>query len=107
MKVEHTARGFALINFTDSYGAKCSVQKSSLATDDAIWFGVDDAAPRIMAVEARDHGLDPGNQSTGWVPFPIPKDVLLTTRMHLTRKQVAELIPVLQRFVETGEVTDE
>jgi hypothetical protein len=41
MKLSKTQRGFALITFTDSYGAECSLQKSSLATEDAVWFGVD------------------------------------------------------------------
>ena len=41
----------------------------------------------------------------GWVKFEIPKEVLLSTRMHLTRKQVKELLPLLQKFVETGELS--
>ena len=39
--VETTERGFAIINFEDRYDFKCSLQKSSLATEDCIWFGVD------------------------------------------------------------------
>jgi hypothetical protein len=27
------------------------------------------------------------------------------SRMHLNRKQVAELLPILQKFVETGELS--
>mgnify|MGYP006958843775 CR=1 FL=1 len=37
-------------------------------------------------------------------PYEIPKEVLLTTRMHLTQKQVKDLIPILQKFVDTGEL---
>lgn len=37
-----TVRGFDLITFEDRYGVNCSIQKSSLATEDAIWFGVED-----------------------------------------------------------------
>jgi len=40
----------------------------------------------------------------GWVPYPIPSEVSLHTRMHLNREQVAALLPTLQRFVETGEI---
>jgi len=38
-----TQRGFAKIDFTDSYDEKCSIQKSSSATKNAIWFGQDGA----------------------------------------------------------------
>lgn len=102
-KIEHTSRGFALLKFRDRYGIECSIQKSSLATEDAIWFGPNDADPKIMAAHAAAHGIDPGD-GTGWVPFPMPRDVLLTTRMHLTRDDVAALLPLLQNFVETGEL---
>ena len=34
----------------------------------------------------------------------VPDEVLMTTRMHLNRKQVAKLLPVLQKFVDTGEI---
>ena len=97
MELKKTARGFSYIQFIDRYGAQCSIQKSSLATEDAIWLGVDDANPKILASKTKEGG-------TGWVKYPISDDVLLTTRMHLTVDQVKELLPVLQRFVETGEV---
>jgi len=97
MERTSTPRGFALRKFSDLYGASCSIQKSSLATDDAIWLGVDDADPQILASKVREG-------ATGWVKYPIPEDVLLTTRMHLNREQVAELLPVLQKFVDTGEI---
>ena len=40
MKIKKTARGFERINFIDLHGSKCSLQQSSLATDEAIWLGV-------------------------------------------------------------------
>lgn len=103
MKTQRTHRGFALVKFTDLYGAQCSLQKSSLASDDAIWLGVDDADPQILASKAAAHGVTT-TQQTGWVPYPVPEGVLLTTRMHLTREQVSELLPILQSFVDTGEL---
>ena len=69
MKIARTERGFDITEFTDLYGSKCSLQKSSLASQDAVWFGV------------------------------------FAHRMHLTRKQVADLLPYLKRFVKTGELT--
>lgn len=92
IKKVKTQRGFAGIEFKDRYDAKCSIQKSSIATEDAIWFGVYDADPKILI---------PGS---GWQTFEIPKEVLLTTRMHLTQKQVKKLLPILTKFAETGEL---
>jgi hypothetical protein len=97
MKVETTNRGFNIIQFIDRYGDKCSLQKSSLATEDCIWLGIDDASPKIMAYKVMDHGV-------GGVKYPIHPDVLISTRMHLTQDQVKELLPHLQKFVETGEI---
>ena len=91
MELSKTDRGFSIYEFTDRYGAKCSLQKSSLATEDAIWFGVDDANPQIMS-------------DNGWVKFYIPENVLLSTRMHLTQDMVIQLLPALQKFARTGEL---
>lgn len=104
MLASKTERGFDLIEFSDLYDSECSIQKSSLATDDAIWIGVSDAKPQIMASAAAARGVTT-SAMTGWVPYPIPREVSLTTRMHLNREQVAELLPILQRFVETGEIS--
>lgn len=73
-------RGFAYRPFEDLYGSDCSVQESSLATDDAIWLGVD-------------------------VPFeskPPYNEQVEGHRMHLSRGQVAALLPLLECFVRTG-----
>lgn len=77
MKLEfsYTPRGFEFVQFTDRYGARCSLQKSSLAEEAAIWLGV----------ETNQQGapLDGG-------------------RMHLTQEMAADLLPFLRRFVEEG-----
>lgn len=91
MELKQTARGFTHADFTDLYGAVCSIQDSSLATDDAIWLGVD----HVNAVHMQSFaGVDMER---------------LPARMHLSREMAAELIPILQRFVETGTIaaTDE
>jgi hypothetical protein len=99
MKIDEskTDRGFKVIEFEDHYGAKCNIQKSSLASEDAIWFGVEDADPQIMCSKIIEGG-------TGWAKYPIPEDVMINTRMHLTREQVEKLLPILQKFVDTGEI---
>lgn len=98
-----TSRGFGLLEFSDLYGARCNVQLSSLAEPEAIWLGVESAEPQIMASQAAACGVDT-KETVGWVPYPIPDQVLLTTRMHLSRAQVTTLLPILQRFAATGEV---
>lgn len=70
-----TQRGFVRSDFKDFYGAECSIQESSLATDDAIWLGC--------------------NEGTH-------VDGTCCARMHLNREQAAALIPVLERFVKSG-----
>lgn len=113
MEIEHghTLRGFRIVRFSDRYGAACSLQQSSLATESAIWFGPDEPEPQIMASAAVAIGRadlvpDPKNP-VGWVPFPIPREVMCTTRMHLTQEQVRALLPLLQHFAETGELPAE
>ena len=97
-KFRKTDRGWDRLDFTDRYDLECSLQKSSIATENCIWFGLNDANPQIMASKVQEGG-------TGWVRYPIHKDVLLATRMHLTQEQVKNLLPILQRFVDTGELT--
>ena len=103
VEISKTERGFTVGNFKDKYGAVCSIQESSSA-EPAIWLGVNYADPKIMASVAKTVNPETGDM-TGWVKYPIPNDVLLTTRMHLSREQVAELIPLLQQFVDTGRLT--
>lgn len=98
MKFTTTGRGFAHYEFKDVNGEMCSLQKSSSAGEDRIWLGIDDANPQIMASQTPAGG-------TGWVPYPIPKDVVMSTRMHLNQKQAKELLPILKLFVKTGKIS--
>lgn len=102
---EKTGRGFDRYGFRDRYGKACSLQKSSLATEDCVWLGIDDPEPSIMATQAPAHGIRT-NQTTGWVPFPIPSEVSLTTRMHLTCEQAERIGLALIAFSQTGELPD-
>jgi hypothetical protein len=74
---ELTDRGFQVAKFTDLYGSECSIQVSSLATEPAIWFGVD------------QHYYE-GPSTSG--------------RMHLTEDMVKILTPLLLRFLEFGDL---
>lgn len=97
MQIENTQRGFGRGEFKDLYGDECSIQKSSLATEDAIWLGISKAKPIIMASKVVEGG-------TGWVDYPIHEDVFIGTRMHLNQELAKELILQLQNFVDTGDL---
>ncbi len=77
--LSETPRGFLRADFVDRNGDKCSIQESSLATEEAIWLG-----------------LNKGTHHMG----------KCLARMHLTRKHVEALIPLLQRFVHTGRLEE-
>jgi len=51
---QYIKRGFAFIEFDDASGTACNIQKSSLATDDAIWIG------------AKEIGLKKFTPYVGW-----------------------------------------
>ncbi len=77
LKFVTTDRGFQVVNFTDYYSQKCSLQESSVVPH--IWLGVD--------VDLK------GNE--------------VNKRMHLSIEQVEALIPLLQHFVYYGKLPDE
>jgi len=98
-----TERGFDMITFTDLYDKECTIQKSSLATADTIWLGITSPEPIVMAQDAKKVGIKT-KETVGWIEYPVPEEVLITTRMHLNQEQAAELIEILENFVETGEI---
>ena len=99
-KQKKTQRGFRVVEFSDLYRVKCSIQQSSLASQPALWLGVDDPEPKVMKMEAHLFGLQPDPPIEGWMPYPIPKQVLLSTRMHLSREMATALIGHLQRWLK-------
>ena len=104
--VKRTSRGFELVNFKDHYGAECSLQASSLAIHEkpgtsAIWLGVNDAKPKCLHGDAAALGVET-DETSGWVDVPLPDKIMLTTRMHLNRKQVEALILMLQSWLNRG-----
>lgn len=94
MKFDTTGRGFAISEFEDLYGAKCSLQKSSAAMYDAIWLGIDNPEPTFL-------------HEGHWKKIELPEGTLLSGRMHLSQKMVRDMLPALQYFAEHGELPDE
>lgn len=95
-----TNRGFGVIKFKDAYDIECSLQKSSRFADEggeAIWLGVNDAQAQILASQAAQYGVNPG-PGVGWVPYPVPEEVLMHTRMHLDQEQVKKTVTHTSAF---------
>ena len=90
-----TERGFELYEFEDSYEVKCSLQESSNIIP-SIWLGVDNVKPVMLL---KDVCIDQ-EIAVGWVNYPIPKEVMINSRMHLNVEQVEKLIPILQKFID-------
>jgi len=93
IKTSKTQRGFVKGEFVDTYGNKCSIQKSS-NMDTSIWLGID--KPKLTVFE---------NESMGkYIVTELPRNWDVDSRMHLNQEQVKALIPILQNFVKTGEI---
>ena len=86
---EKTERGFGRYMFKDTYENQCSIQKSSIATEDRIWIGFDD--------------LNLYDKISG-KPVKAPDNVSAFTRMHINREQAKAIVEVLNTFIETGDI---
>lgn len=94
--IEKTQRGFSLYKFKDFNNIECSIQKSSIATEDCIWIGSTD-----INLQRFDAGI-------GWSNVELANTekhhFIASNRMHLTQEQVRELLPILQKFADTGDL---
>jgi len=90
LQPDKTQRGFQKVEFTDLYGSECSLQQSSLATEGAIWFGMNSDGSFELKPPYSKSRNDPAVDTGG--------------RMHLSQGQMAVLLPLLQHFVETGDL---
>ncbi len=91
MKNECTSRGFAVSTFFDANGQECSIQKSSAAEVDLLWLGCDHADPKFFGPH-------------GWEPVRMPEMYVANTRMHLSRRNVWQLLPKLIKFALCGDI---
>ena len=102
MKPQHTGRGFAYYEFTEVNGEVCNIQKSSSAMQDCIWLGNKNIGLKGFIPHGnpswRDVTEDQIKEKFGF------QYIIANNRMHLSREQVAALIPILQKFVDTGEI---
>lgn len=93
-------RGFYKGEWTDAYGARCSIQESSLVADEGhIWLGCNDI------------GLKRFEPGKGWTDVELEQNNgpggvhhSANTRMHLSQSMVRDLLPLLQHFAEHGDL---
>lgn len=76
MRITKTDRGFQIVRFKDRGGVECTLQQSS-------------------AIDDTDRGMEQPGSSFVWLGG-------IDARMHLSRERVAELLPILSRWLETG-----
>lgn len=105
MKIAYgrTQRGFPFLEFTPRTWHRCYLQKSSWAEGSAIVLGVKKPKSRVLARNAAAVGITTA-ETTGWVPYPIPKQVYVDGPVFLSREDLKRLMPALQYFLATGEV---
>ena len=111
VELGETCSGFDQVHFVDAYDDACSVECSTAIGDrdedrnnpgsSFLWLGLDSTNPLVKASDARSVGVET-TKTVGWVPYPIPDEVLLNTRMHLSRKHVAKLIGIMQHWLDHG-----
>ena len=100
MKLKKTIRGFKRGEFKDADNTECSIQESS-ACGAYIWLGVNKVDAQFLAKDAKKVGVAT-DRTLGWIQYPIPPEVSLFSRMHLSQKQVKKLLPLLTHFAEHG-----
>jgi hypothetical protein len=76
-RLKKTERGFLREEFKDIYGHPCSIQESSLATEDAVWLGCDEGTHHHVTGEC-------------------------LARMHVDKKLAKQIVKRLLVFIETG-----
>jgi hypothetical protein len=106
IEFKKTERGFGKFTFADRLDETCSLQESSVTGPPSIWLGVEDPNPQIMVKDAIALGIPTNGINLGWMKYEMPDGVVTSTRMHLTQEHVKALLPILQKFAETGEIYD-
>lgn len=96
MEKNYTSRGFCRYEFNDAYDKSCSLQRSS-CVEPHIWLGCNDIGLRVGYPwrEISEEELKTLLKA---------KELVSNSRMHLNVEQVKALLPILQKFVETGDI---
>ena len=107
MNITKTCRGFDLIEFKDKNNINCSLQKSSIAGEDCIWLGLNNPDLKEFYPYPRnieDSFIQITKDDLDKLKHRPQNEIYINSRMHLTQTQAKELLPYIQRFIETGEL---
>jgi hypothetical protein len=102
MNLNKTERGFDIANFKDRNGVECSLQHSSIATEDCIWLGTNNLEIKEFFPNSNKPFVNITKEELQQLKKRPQNEIYTSSRMHLTREQVVELLPYLQSFAETG-----
>lgn len=114
-----TPRGFKRYGFNDKHGHECSIQMSSFAgvfeevepddNDPRIIIGIDRPEIKVFApgagwITMEYPSFKSNDQSDCDDPIPTGCTTFIDGRMELSQTQIKEILPILQKFAETGEI---
>lgn len=104
-------RGFEIQHLKDDYNVEYSIQESS-SLEPHIWLGISNPRLSIMYKDkdkliAIDKEIEKDSPECEWCSIPLPKEVLIESRMHLNRKQAKELSKKLKYFARHGYLKEE
>ena len=99
ISIRKTERGFTIGEFRDRYNQPCSIQESNIATEDCIWLGCEDIGLKRYIPDKGWENIHLENTANG-------VEHIANNRMLLNQEQAAMLIPLLQKFIDTGDFYD-
>ncbi len=102
-EIAKTNRGFDITDFKDRDGNDCSLQKSSLAMEDCIWLGLN--KPTITEFVPKKGFFPMTKERMDSLKLSADSEIYQFSRMQLTQQNVRDLLPYLQNFAETGDLT--
>lgn len=88
-----TVGEFTRYIFQDSFGEECAISEESHDGDPRLWFGITKIEPKLRIDDKK------------FIPYDIPKEVLLNSMMCLNQKQAMVLSVLLKKFAITGKLT--
>lgn len=99
MEWSETSRGFKYGKFKDNKNIDCTIQESSNAEYSCIWLGALDIGLKEFIAHRKP---------SAWREIELDNTIehhfIANNRMELTQDMVKELIPILQKFADTGEL---
>ena len=87
-------RGLKVIEFRDICDIEFSIKK---CPNELLQININDSEPSILK-------YDPDDNREEWIDYSIPEDTYVNIKIHLSKEQVKEIIPILCNYAYTGEL---